>query len=358
MHNDKDVISAPNSDGDRSDGLRVRDTAKRLQRTRTLVKDRGGLPEAAIEGYIVTSIGPQWLVWTTCGYHVCNVSGSVDCEHKDTIVTVGDDVWLIADGGTDVHGTLTGTIVKVGMRRTLLSRKAAGRAQREQVLVANVDQLAIVVAAANPDYNKRLIDRYLIAADKGDVVPFIVINKCDLADAMGIREMIHEDLAAYRAIGLDIYYACVPTGEGIDEIRARMAGVSTMVAGPSGTGKSSLINSLTDARLAVGSISRAYSKGRHTTTGSVVVPLPGGGSVVDSPGIREFAVWQLDASELPFYFEEFSEYSLHCKFQPCSHMHEPGCAVRVAVESGLIDADRYDSYCLLRHEVTSTPIPR
>lgn len=340
-------------------GLRkVRETAKRLQRTKSRIKERETLPPEAISGYVVTSIGPHWLVWTTCGYHVCNVSGTVDCQPGDTIIAVGDDVWIVPDGAHDVHSIPTASIIKVGVRRTLLSRKAAGRARREQVLVSNVDQLAIVVAAANPDYNKRLIDRYLIAADKGDIKPFIVMNKCDIADAMGIRDLIMEDMHAYSHLGVDVLYVSVATAEGVSEVHARLDGVRTLIAGPSGTGKSSLINALTDARLAVGAISTAYAKGRHTTTSAVVVPLPGEGSVVDSPGIREFSIWQLDAEELPFYFEEFAQFSPQCRFQPCSHVHEPGCAVRQAVEVGTIDADRYDSYCILLHEVTNEPLHR
>jgi len=338
--------------------IRTRERSKVLTRTRSLIKKGVQLPENAVAGTVVTPLGPSWLVWTTGGYHVGIVSGTVDCPHSSTIVTVGDDVWLLPDGGHDVHGNPTSTIVRVEERRTLISRKAAGRARREQVLVANVDQLAIVVAAAQPDYNRRLIDRYLIAADKGDLEPMIVMNKIDIADEMSIRELIVEDMDAYRLLGVEVVYTSVNTLEGLDAVRKRFAGLRTIMAGPSGVGKSSLINALTDARLAVGEISSAYSKGKHTTTGSIAIPLPEGGALIDSPGIREFSIWELDKEELPFYFGEFEPYSPLCRFQPCTHIHEPGCAVQSAVDSGTIDPARYESYRILYDEVTTVPIAR
>jgi ribosome biogenesis GTPase len=244
-----------------------------------------------------------------------------------------------------------GSIVRVEERLTLLSRKAAGKVKREQVLAANVDQLAIVIAAASPDYHRRLIDRYLIAADKGDLNPLIIVNKLDLVGGE-LLEVILEDLEVYsETLGLYLYFVSSATGQGMGPLAEHLQGKSTLFAGQSGVGKSSLINRLTENELKVGEISKAYNRGRHTTTSAVVLPLPGGGAVVDSPGIREFAIWELDADELPHYFQEFTPYLGSCRFAPCTHTHEPGCAVKAAVDEGAIEEGRYISYTILLEEV-------
>ncbi len=223
--------------------------------------------------------------------------------------------------------------------------------KREQVLVANVDQLAIVIAAAQPDYHRRLIDRYLIAADKGDLSPLIIVNKLDLVGGE-LLQVILEDLAVYSdALNLNLFFVSSKTGSGLELLKPHLVGKSTLFAGQSGVGKSSLINSLTSNSLKVGEVSQAYHKGRHTTTAAMVIPLAEGGSVVDSPGIREFALWELDQDELPYYFEEFGPFAELCRFKPCTHTHEPGCAVKEAVERGNIEEGRYISYVMLREEI-------
>ncbi len=340
---------------------RSRDLRKRQERVKTRRKELKSLPESALPGIVITSVGPFWLVSQTDGgldnltdLYVCTVSGTVDSPETDTIITVGDRVWLVPDDEDTEFGHPSAHIVKREERETLLSRKAAGRQQREQVVVANVEQLGIVVAARQPEYHKRLIDRYLIAADKGDLRPLIIVNKLDLVPSAE-REDLVEDLAAYwDDLDLPVVFLSAETGENVRDLHGLIRDRSTLLSGPSGVGKSSLINALTDARLRVGEISEMYQKGKHTTTAATVIPLPEGGQLVDSPGLREFAVWELDADELPYYFEEFEPYMQACRFQPCTHDHEPGCAVKEAVEQGKIDPERYLSYLVLLEELHGT----
>lgn len=332
---------------------RTRERAKRLDRTKTRVKSGASVSDQALHGVVISPLGPKWLVNVGADYWVASVSGVIDAAAGTTLVAVGDTVWIEPEAETTEHGDQACTIVKVDDRTTVLSRKAAGLQQREQVLVANVEQLGIVMAAVLPGYNKRLIDRYLIAADKGDLRPFIVINKCDLLTDED-REDILDDLRTYwDLLHIPVIMVSARTQEGLDELSQALADTSTLLTGPSGVGKSSLINTITDSRQRVGEISTKYLKGKHTTTSSIVIPLSSGGMVVDSPGIREFGIFELGKEELPFYFEEFAEFASECRFTPCSHTHEPGCAVKQAVEDGLIDEERYVSYLNLMHDITS-----
>jgi len=323
---------------------RTRERIKKSARTRTRIKLGKVIDHKGLRGIVATPVGPHWIVAVDQEFWMCAVSGIVDVPHASTMIAVGDVVWIEPDGGRTEQGDLSAMIVKVEPRSTVLSRKAAGKSHKEQVLVANVDQLCLVMAAALPNYNKRLIDRYLIAADKGDLVPFIVINKFDLIDEQ-YHQDFYDDLAVYiEQLALPVIFTSSRSGLGLHELTEKLAGCSTLMAGPSGVGKSSLINRFTDARQRVGAISEKYEKGTHTTTASLVIPLPGGGIVVDSPGIREFGIFELDAAELPFYFEEFAEFAGSCKYMPCSHTHEPNCAVKAAVEARRIDEERYVSY--------------
>jgi len=324
---------------------RTRERAKLLDRTGTRVK-RSAIPAEALIGTVMRPLGPRWMVATAEAVWDCSVSGIIDVPHMSSLVAVGDTVWIVPDE----RASGVASIVKVEERTTVLSRKAAGRGKKEQVLVANAEQLCIVVAAAQPDYKKRLIDRYLIAADKGELAPMIVINKIDLIPDE-YREDFVEDLRIYSDdLGIPVLFTSATTGQGIAELEHHLMAHTSLLAGPSGVGKSSLINLISNIPQAVGEISRKYDKGRHTTTAAIVIPLRNGGIAIDTPGIREFALWELGLDELPFYFEEFAPFAEQCKFNSCSHTHEPGCAVKAAVEQGLADEERYISYLNLRSE--------
>lgn len=342
---------------------RTRDRLSRGNRTRTQIKAGKLLSEGAKQGTVLTAAGPGWIVASSeelgldrgleADLVVCVVAGTVDAVSGRTIVTVGDRVWYVPDNQMGTKLQQTGTIVRVEERTTLLSRKAAGRARKEQVLVANVEQIAIVIAAAQPDYHRRLVDRYLIAADKGDLQPLIVVNKIDLV-GQELLAVIVDDMRVYADdLNLDVFFISTLAQSGLTELRARLSGRSTLIAGQSGVGKTSIINALTDYQFKVGEISRQYSKGKHTTSAAMVIPLPGGGMVVDSPGIREFALWQLDANELQYYFEEFAPFASNCRFTSCTHTHEPGCSVKQAVEDGLVEEGRYYSYAVLLDEISA-----
>jgi ribosome biogenesis GTPase / thiamine phosphate phosphatase len=305
----------------------------------------------ALRGIVITAAGPHWVVQTNDTFVLCGVSGTVFVPHTSTMIAIGDVVWVvwIDPDSTSVSEQHTTTqpmanIIEVQERTTLLSRKAAGRARKEQVVVANVTQLCIVMAAESPMYNKRLIDRYLIAADKGDLAPMIVINKLDLLPTE-LHEVLMEDIAVYRNhLQIPVFAVSVLLGHGLEPLRNQLRNHATLLSGPSGVGKSSLINVLTDNRLRVGEISEKMNKGTHTTTASLWLPLNEGGAIVDSPGIREFACWELTRDELPWYFGEFVPFIDNCKFPSCTHTHEPNCGVKDAVDSQQISEERYISY--------------
>jgi len=338
------------------DGVRLffKPVQKKAEKTRTKIKRSKSLDNNAVSGIVVSPAGPKWWVKGLDASLLCTVSGTVDCSHTSTMVAVGDRVWvvpLVEDEGADgevVHQN-EAMIVKVEPRSTLLSRKAAGKQDKEQVLVANVNQLCVVVSTVMPTYNKRLIDRYLIAADKGDLRPIIVVNKTDLL-ADEFQQDVIDDFDVYaNKLGIPVLMVSAAKNTGIEELEAHLTGAETLFSGPSGVGKSSLINRLTKSNLRIGDISEYYEKGTHTTTGALRIELPCGGAIVDSPGLREFAIWDLDPQEVQFYFEEFIPYTTKCRFTSCTHTHEPDCAVKEAVDNGELDVERYLSYMYILH---------
>lgn len=234
------------------------------------------------------------------------------------------------------------TIESVEARRSELARRAPGRgAHRAKVLIANVDQVAIVFAASRPEPNLRMLDRLLVLTESNYLPALIVINKSDLIP----RAEIDEKFSLYEVAGYHVITTSTVSGEGLEALRDTLCHRETVFTGPSGVGKSSLLNAIEPGlELRVGAVSDAINKGRHTTVTAALVPLGCGGFVGDTPGLREVGLWGIDKESLDTYFPEFRSLLDQCRFADCTHSHEPDCAVREAVDTAHIDRRRYDSY--------------
>lgn len=236
-----------------------------------------------------------------------------------------------------------GVVEDVLPRRTVLTRTYE---RKVHVLAANIDTAVIVMAADEPTLRPHLIDRYIVAAHKGDMRPVIVVNKADL-DTSGLAAEVIE---RYRAIGYRALLTCAADGRGIDELRDLIRGETSVFTGPSGVGKTSLLNVLQPGMgLKVGNLTD-LARGRHTTTTAVLLKWDFGGYVVDTPGIRQFELAHVEANEVEAFFKEFIDLIPGCRFPDCTHRHESGCAILAAVEAGAIHPERYDSYVRMFEE--------
>jgi len=256
-------------------------------------------------------------------------------------VTIGDRVRVVVDEGDK------GAIEEVFPRRSKLSRLAPGKRNIEQIMIANVDYLVVVFAVRDPLPNLQLLDRLLVAAEAGQITPVICLNKIDLTD---------NDCPDIPGIYSQCGYRVIPTSsvteEGVDLLKITMRDRISAIAGPSGAGKTSLLNSLQPGLgLRVREVNRTTGRGRHTTTYLAAHKLDVGGLVIDSPGIREFSLWDVTPRELPDLFPEMRDHLTGCRFHDCSHVHEPDCIIQNAVSVGAISKERYDSYIALRKEV-------
>lgn len=268
----------------------------------------------------------------------CAVAGRVhlrDRAGQKAPVAVGDRV-RVRVGGSGGGGY---AVAELYARRSLLSRPAAHQGRVEHVLAANVDQVLIVSAAADPPFNPALVDRFLAVVEWSRLAALLVVNKADL--------MADEppELATYRALGYPVLGVSATSGAGVAELRAALLGRTSVVAGHSGVGKSSLLNAVEPGvGLAVGRVNEVSGRGKHTTTAAVLIPLSGGGAVIDTAGVREFGLFNIPARELSWLFRDLAAVAPGCRFPDCSHTHEPGCAVSLAVQDGRVAAFRYDSY--------------
>lgn len=254
------------------------------------------------------------------------------------VVAVGDRVWFRPVGEDQ------GLIEKVEPRSGTVTR---GYRHREHVIVSNVDQLLIVSAFAEPELKLPLIDRYLISAEKGGVRPVIILNKADLVSLAEYQWVF----GLYAQLGYEVIPCSASDGLGVPRLREVLASGTTALSGQSGVGKTSLLNAVQPGlNLRVGEVSSWTRKGTHTTTYAELLRLQQGGYVVDTPGLRQFELWDVEPWELEQYFIEFRPYIPHCRFPDCSHIHEADCAVKDALARDQIHEGRYESYLKLYHQ--------
>lgn len=296
-----------------------------------------------LEGLVIRSQAGYLTVRTEAGDILCRVRGKLRRGRAEgDLVAVGDQVLISAqeDG--------TGSINRVLPRKSVLSRQLSGvNYGYEQVLLANPDQVILVFACAQPEPHLRMLDRFLVVAEKQEIPAVIVANKVDLVD----RALAQTLFEPYHEIGYDLIYTSTLTGEGVEELKNHLTGKLSSLAGPSGVGKTSLLNRIQPGlALEVGSLSQGVGKGkgRHTTQVRQLYPVEGGGYLADVPGLRTLALWDIQGEELDAYFREIAPLVPSCQFNDCTHSHEPGCAVRKASQEGLISPKRYDSYLRLR----------
>lgn len=285
----------------------------------------------------------QYHVFANNQHYVCVVRGKLRKGLATTtnLLAVGDNVWMTPVAAEQ------GVIEKIDERHSKLARRHPGKLPREQLLAVNVDNGIIVMAAIAPDFNKNRLDRYLAATIAGNIRPIICINKIDLADEQHIRQ----EMATYERFGYTIIYTSAHTGQGIEDLRAILKDSVSALVGSSGVGKSSLINAIQpDLGLKTSAVREKFLKGQHTTTTAELLTLDMGGMVVDTPGMREFALWQErenDRDDVLASFPDIEEAAERCKFRNCSHTHEPGCEVKRMVDEGEIEYARYRNFVKL-----------
>jgi len=313
------------------------------------------MPEL-LDGLVIKAQSGFFTVHTASGDFVCQVRGRLKQERRDTdLVAVGDraHISLTKDG--------TGMIEEVAERTRALARLAprpGGRgarrwdregylAEREQVIVANPDQAIFVFACADPAPRLRMLDRLLVGAELQHIPPVVCANKTDLVKRAEARGLF----GIYEKISYPVIYTSAAKGNGIQKLRRQLQGKLSVLVGPSGTGKTSLLNRLQPGLgMQVREVSQATGKGRHATVVPQLFPLDEGGWVADTPGIRALALFDVDPEELDAYFPDIVPFVAHCQFSDCMHTVEPGCAVIQAVEDGLVSEHRYESYVHLREE--------
>ena len=270
----------------------------------------------------------------------CRLRGRVKQERGDSdLVVIGDRVNVAALSDGDAM------IESVEPRRTRFSRRQPGPrgSWKEDMIVANLDQVLVVFACADPMPHLRMVDRFLVVAEHNEVEAVVVANKVDLVGLAAARAIF----AGYETIGYPVHYVSAREGIGLEALDDRLVGRVSVVTGPSGVGKSTLLNAIQPGlRIETGAVSETVHKGRHTTTSAVLHPLtaPGGGYVADTPGLRELGLWQVPAEELAWCFPEMRDHLGKCAFNDCRHLSEPRCAVLAAVAAGQISEARHDSY--------------
>ncbi len=294
-----------------------------------------------MKGLVVKNTGSWYVVRLEDGAVAnCKIKGNFRLKGIRTTnpVAVGDMVEV------DVKADAS-YIVSIDTRRNYIIRRASNLSKESQILAANIDQSLLIVTLKEPVTNTTFIDRFLATAEAYNVPAVIVINKIDLLQDEDEKEYLEGVKTLYEVVGYKVIKMNALTGEGLDELKEVLQGKTTLLSGNSGVGKSSIINLvLPGLNLRTGSVSESHHTGMHTTTFSEMFDLPDGGSVIDTPGVKGFGTIDFDKAEVAHYFKEIFEMSHNCKYNNCTHTHEPGCAVLEAVENHYISESRYTSY--------------
>lgn len=294
-----------------------------------------------MRGLVIRTQSGFYTVETADGRLVCELRGRLKKGRRQgDVVAIGDWVQLTSLGGE------RGVIEEVEERKRLFIRLAPNpQGVYQQILIANPDQVVFVFACTDPAPHLGMLDRYLVIAEKQAIPVLILANKMDLVSALQAEELF----GRYPALGYGVLYTSTKTSQGIEELRQTLAGKISLFSGPSGVGKSSLLNAIQPGLgLAARQVSHATSKGRHTTVVRELFPLETGGYVADTPGLKALALWDIEPEELDGYFPELRDLVHQCQFSDCTHRHEPGCAVLQALALGAVHPERYQSYLRMR----------
>ena len=295
-----------------------------------------------MHGLVIKSTGSWYTVKTDGGAVLpCKIKGNFRLKgmRSTNPVAVGDYVTIVENQ----EGTAF--ITDIDDRKNYIIRKSPNLSKQSHILAANVDQAFLVITVNYPQTSTTFIDRFLATAMAYSVPALLVVNKVDLLSAPDDAELLSAFAYLYRSIGYTVLPTSTLTGQGMDALRQAVAGKTTLLSGNSGVGKTSIINALVpDAGLRVGDVSQSHHTGMHTTTFSEMLDLPGGGCLIDTPGVKGFGTIDFERAQVAHYFPEIFKYSEGCRYGNCTHTHEPHCAVREAVEQSLISQSRYASY--------------